>query len=440
MHVTEEHLRQLAENRLPVTVRARVVRHLLTACRPCLELARRVLFPELEEVPDYSGVLRRLELAGVLALEDVAVERRVARELWDHHLARLAPGPRRMAIRSNPDLHTWGTFEQLLDEARKIEAGQPLESLDLTHDALAVADLLAPESYGEDHVHDLRAEAWAFLGNLKRRAGDFSGAEEALRAAVESLERGSEDPYLETNVLSMTASLLTDLGELEKAADLLEGASLLARSVRDHPLEGRLRIQQAGNIGLVDPARGLKLAERGLRLLRRSKSEDRHTELGGVHIMTFCTNEIGETEEARATLETYRFLYEAFPDPATQGRLLLLDGLICRNEGRLEASERLLRRLVEHYGREGLDFDLTLATLEWAEALVLLGRHREAAGVLREVYPLIEQWGGHVDILRAWKIVEEAVRRQAAHREAFRELAMTVRRRWLSVSRTAGGP
>lgn len=61
---------------------------------------------------------------------------------------------------------------------------------------------------------------------------------------------------------------------------------------------------------------------------------------------------------------------------------------------------------------------------------MLLGRHREAAGVLQEVYPLIEQWTPHVDILRAWKIVEEAVQRQAVQHEAFREPAMTVRRRW----------
>ena len=430
MHVTEDHLRRLAENQLPASDRARVVRHLLTACRSCLELAQKVLFPEAEEVPDYSGVLRRLELAGVLALHDVAVERRVARELWDRRLARLAPGPRRMAIRSQPDLHTWGTFDLLLAEAKRVEAAQPLESLDLAHDALAVADLLAPEVYGEERIHDLRAGAWAFLGNLKRRAGDLPGAQEALRAAAECVEQGSEDPYVEANVLSMTASLLTDLGDLEAAADLLEDAAVLVRSVRDRALEGRLRIKQAGNIGLLDPARGLKLAERGLRLLRRSRSDDRHTELGGVHIMTFCTNEIGETEEARASLEAYRYLYEAFPDPATQGRLLLLDGLICRNEGRLDESERLLHRLAEHYAGVGLAFDLTLATLEWSEALVLLGRHRDAAGVLQEVYPLIEQWGAHVDILRAWKIVEEAVRRQAVQHEAFRELAMTVRRRW----------
>src|SRR6266545_3339397 len=271
VHVTEDHLRQLAEDRLPAGERQSVGRHLLTACPSCLELARKVLFPEHEQKPDYAGVRRRLELSAVLAWNDVAVETGVARALWEHHLGRLAPGPRLMAIRNNPDLHTWGMFDLLLTEAKRLSADKPLESLDLAYAALAVADLLSPAAYSEERIHDLRAGAWALLGNLKRLASDFAGAQEALRAAAEDMEKGTGDPYETINVLSMTASLVTDLGQLEDAADLLEEAAVLARSVRDRPLEGRLWIKQAGNISWVDPACGFKLAERGLRLLRRKE-------------------------------------------------------------------------------------------------------------------------------------------------------------------------
>lgn len=430
MHVTEDHLHQLAENRLPTDVRTKVVRHLLAACRPCLDLARKVLFPEAHQEPDYTGVLRRLELAGLLALNGVEVEKGNARALWDSHLAHLAPGLRLMAIRHNPDLHTWGMFDLLLTEAKRLGPEQPLESLDLAYAALAVTDLLSPETYAPERIHDLQARAWAYLGNAKRLAGDFPGAQEALRAAAESLEQGSGDPYEAANVLSMTASLLTDLGEFEQAERLLAKAVVLAHKLRDHPFEGRLRIKQAGNIGWLNPARGLKLADHGLRLLRRSKTEDRHTELGGVHIMIFCANETGETEEARATLETYRFLYENFPDPATQGRLLLLDGLICRKENRLAESEDRLRRLASHYAEHDMAFDLTLATLDWAESLVLLGRFQQATGIMRKLYPMIERWRVPVDVLRAWKILQEAVRAQLVQPAAFRNLSMTIRRSW----------
>ena len=335
-----------------------------------------------------------------------------------------------MAIRSNPDLQTWGMFDLLLAEAKRITLERPVEAVDLAYAALAVTDLLDPHAYSKERIRDHRTSAWAAIGNAKRMAGDFPGAGEALRTAAEMVELGTGDPYGEANVLSMTASLLTDLGDFERAVDFLKDAAALARTVRDRSLEGRLRIQQSSSIGWENPVQGLKLAERGLRLLRKSRSGDQYANLAGLHLTALWANELGDFEEARATLETYRYLYAVFPDPATQGRLLLLDALICRNEGRLEESERLLRRLVMHYSEQGMAFDVTLATLEWAEALVLLGRHREATGVLQEAYPLIEQWGVPVDILRAWKIVEEAVRQQAGHHEAFRELAMTVRRRW----------
>jgi hypothetical protein len=132
----------------------------------------------------------------------------------------------------------------------------------------------------------------------------------------------------------------------------------------------------------------------------------------------------------RPPLETYRYLYASFPDPGTQGRLLLLDGLICRKEGRLEDSETLLHQLATHYAENAMPFDLTLATLEWAESLVLLRRFDEAAEVMREVYPLIERWRVPMDVLRAWKIVQESVRARTVQDTAFRELSLTVRRKW----------
>jgi tetratricopeptide (TPR) repeat protein len=430
LHLTEIQLRQLADDQLPAEERKTAVRHLLARCRPCLDLARKVLFPEMESEPDYSGVLRRLDLSLVLARNDVDVERGVARALWDGHLSALEPGPRLMAIRNNPDLQTWGAFDLLLAEAKRITLERPIEAVDLVYAALAVTDLLDTSAYGDERINDFKANSWAVLANAKRLAGDFQGAGEALRTAAGMVDLGTGDPYEEANVLSMTASLLTDLGEFERAAEVLQDAVALARSVRDRPLEGRLRIKQSSAIGWADPAQGLRLAELGLKLLRRPKSEDKHTELGALHLTALWANELGEFEEARSTLETYRYLYATFPDPWTQGHLLLLDGLICRNEARLEDSERLLRRLVEHDSEHGMAFDLTLATLEWAEALVLLGRYRDATDVLQEVYPLIEQWGAHIDILRAWKIVEESVQRRVVQHETFRELAMTVRRRW----------
>jgi len=70
----------------------------------------------------------------------------------------------------------------------------PVDAVDLAYAALTVTDLLDQRAYSEERIHDLRASAWAALGNAKRMAGDFPGAGEALRTAAETLEQGSGDP------------------------------------------------------------------------------------------------------------------------------------------------------------------------------------------------------------------------------------------------------
>lgn len=156
MHLTEIQLRHLAEDRLSPEERKAAVRHLLARCRDCLDLARKVLFSEMKSEPDYSGLLRRLDLSLVLAMNGVEVERGVARSLWDRHLSALAPGPRLMAIRNNPNLQTWGAFDLLLAEAKRITLERPVEAVDLAYAALTVADLLDPRAYGDERIHDFR--------------------------------------------------------------------------------------------------------------------------------------------------------------------------------------------------------------------------------------------------------------------------------------------
>ncbi|HYQ83983.1 MAG TPA: hypothetical protein VEP28_08260, partial [Rubrobacter sp.] len=181
MHLTEDQLRDLGEDRLSADELRRVVRHLLSACPSCLSLARQVLAAELPFEADYDGVLRRMGLAWVLMQNDVQVEKGIARALWEGNLAVLEPGRRLMAIRHNPDLQTWGTWDLLVEEAKRIALERPVEAVDLAYAALAVTDLMDPRAYEEECIQDWRAGAWSTLANAKRLAGDFLGAREALR-------------------------------------------------------------------------------------------------------------------------------------------------------------------------------------------------------------------------------------------------------------------
>jgi tetratricopeptide (TPR) repeat protein len=425
-HASREQIEDLIAERLPLEEARNLVSHLLSGCGRCAELVRAAICPDDEE-PDYAALLRRLELAYVLAQNDVQVERRIADELWPR-LENQPPERRLFIIKNMDGYRTWGMYERVVEQTKSIARIDPLQAVDLAHLALAITELLDTKSYGQERINDFQAGAYTALGNAKRLVGDFAGAEAALRAAKDLLEKGTGDPYEKAYLISIYSSLQADLGDLEKATEILDQAVRHARSVKDRQLEARLVLQQSSFIGFVDPALGLELAEEGISLLEPQK--DPRLDLIGRHLLAFWTNELGDPEEATAIMATYRYMYDRFTDAFWAGRLLHLKANIARTAGDLRTAEGLFRQLVEIYAESNFDFDLTLASLDLAEVLASQGRVAEAGEILSQLYPVLESWKLHGDILRSWKILLAGIEQKAVQAKAFRELAMTLRRKW----------
>ena len=100
--------------------------------------------------------------------------------------------------------------------------------------ALAVAERLDPEVYGEERVCDFKTAALAALGDARRLAGDFAGARLAFSQARINLEMGTGDVLEEASLLGGLVKLLCDLGEYGRPA-----ADAPARQ-RPLPPDGRL--------------------------------------------------------------------------------------------------------------------------------------------------------------------------------------------------------
>src|SRR4051812_1355954 len=112
-HTSGEAMRGLLDGSLPAADRRRIVRHLLSGCEPCVGVALGVIYPEC---PDYEGIARRLELAMVLAENEVAVERRHGLEGWGS-LKPLPSEERLFLVKNQPELRTWGLYEKIIEEA-----------------------------------------------------------------------------------------------------------------------------------------------------------------------------------------------------------------------------------------------------------------------------------------------------------------------------------
>lgn len=215
-----------------------VVRRLLAGSpqRPTQSRADRSSLAGRSEAVRYDEAFRRTERHLAEAHERIQRERDLAAAQWSslegHPTARQL-----IMVRNDERLCHWGMFDLLLAKSREAMETSSAAAVGLAELALAVAERLDPDAYGEERVSDFKTAALAALGDARRRAGDLAGARLAYSQARINLEMGTGDLLEEAGLLGGLVKLLCDLGEYGKAAQSLERASALYRRMGDAPLE-----------------------------------------------------------------------------------------------------------------------------------------------------------------------------------------------------------
>ncbi len=218
-----------------------VIRHLLAfAPEETAEQRRRGSRPSRRRGgggPRYDEAFRRTEHLLTEAHDKVRRERSLAIIQWStlegHPAARQL-----MMVRNDERLHHWGIYDLLLEKSREAASRDTAAATGLAEMALAVAERLAAESYGEERLADFKTAALTALGDARRAAGDLAGARLAFSQARIQLEMGTGDLMEEANLLGTLTKLLCDLGEYGKAASSLERATALYHRLGDDRLDG----------------------------------------------------------------------------------------------------------------------------------------------------------------------------------------------------------
>jgi tetratricopeptide (TPR) repeat protein len=444
-HIREELFERFLRTEVSREEGGLVVRHLLSSCPQCSETAHRLtsvlgLWEGLQSDGQvdwdhaYEEVLRRALAFANQQERRLAVEKLRGWSQWAQ-LEPMTPHLRLVMVKANKSFHTWGLYDRLLEASRWHLRIDPAVSVDVLRLAIVVAERLNPEEIGAERLADLQAGVWAALGNALRLAADFAGSCQAFAAARKLLGQGSGDPAEEGNLLSLEGSYLKDLGQFEAAEAALRSALRCFQQAGDVHRQGRVMLKLGEAVGQIDPARGLRHLERAVALI--DPEREPRLALCAEHDLAWYLNDNGQTDEALATLERARPLYQQFPDKWTQLRLLWLEGRIAYRRGDFIQAESLLGQVWDEFRLRNLNHELVLVSIDLAQALTGKGELSRAAQLAADCHAIMSQWALHNDALAAWIVFRDALAGQGVQSGLFHQMESYFRRHWLTPARFA---
>ncbi len=354
--------------------------------------------PAWDEEDCWRRVFNRLEQRVAL----IRLERDAAPDL----VAELLRLPREQ--REARRYQTLAVCELLIERSFEEGFENPPRSIEIAELAILLSERLDAEHYGHAVVQDLRARAWAYLGNARRISSDLPGAEQALAHAETLAEDGSADLLEEARRLDLKASLLSDQGRFEEAAEILDVVIDIYEEVRDPHRKGRALISQGLFLSYAGhPEKTVERIREGLSLI--DAATEARLVLMARHNLAWALSDCGRPAEALRYLESFRSCYAEFPNAWTGLRLQWLEGRIAAGMGRLDEAESRLREVRQRFVEQGLGYDASMVTLDLA-AIYLQeeGRGAEIRKLAAEMLPIFLSQDVHRQALAALAAFQHA--------------------------------
>ncbi|HWM95035.1 MAG TPA: tetratricopeptide repeat protein [Thermoanaerobaculia bacterium] len=390
-----------------------IVPHLQDHCPVCRE--------------QYEQIRRLTREAGHSDEEVGVVEWREAPEL----LGRLEelPFPEQIRqIEEDEALHTWGLCQLLLQRSREVVSENPRKALERAELAVAVSHHLGA-AYDLGWVLDLRARAYAHLGNARRVVGELLSAEASFRKAESLLAQSrTGNLWAEAEVLDMKGSLRMDQRRFEEARKLFDRARELYREEGDSHGTAKVFLKQAKLF------REMEDLEQAIAWLQRSPEEidsvqEPHLFAAAMHNLLATLALAGRFGEALELLPEVRSLLRETARPLDWVRLRWTEGSIAFGLGRLDEAEAAYREVHREFLKHGVLYSVALVSLDLALLLSGQGRTDELKRLAAELMEIFAAQEVHREATAALVLFQRACEEERVTAELISRLSVLLRRK-----------
>ncbi|MBV8202520.1 MAG: hypothetical protein JOZ15_18025 [Acidobacteria bacterium] len=393
-----------------------LVPHLIGICPGCREIYR-----ELQRLKQEVGHWDEM----VVVLEGLD-----APDLWQ----RLHPLPYDQQLRQveeEGELQTWALCRLLLRKSLEATFHRPDLAVQLAFLAVKIAVHLG-DAYDSDWVMDLRALAFAYLGNARRVLGEHQSADDAFHEAHSHLRRsGTGNPRVDAEVLDLEASLRRDERRFGEALKLLE--QVVATFTSDDPEIKDLH--RAGH-ALVNKAYTFEQmgdVEQAIALLREAaplivEHRDPRLVLCLKHNLLWFLPAAGRSQEAEALLPEVRELAARLGNDLDLVRLRWAEGRVAFGLGHRGPAEQAFKDVQREFLERDMGYDAALVSLDLAILYAQEGCIPELKQLALDVLPVFSSQEVHREAMAALLLFQHACEEERLTVELARQLAALLER------------
>jgi len=416
-HLSLVTLARLATGRIGVEEMQQVViPHVVAVCAGCREIHE-----ELQRLKQEVGHWDEM----VVVLEGLD-----APDLWQ----RLQPLPYDQQLRQveeDGELQTWALCRLLLRKSLESTYHRPDLAMQLAFLAVKIA-LHLGDTYHRDWVMDLRALAFAYLGNARRVLGELQSADDAFHEAHSHLRRsGTGNQRIEAEVLQLEASLRQAERRFGAALELLDRVVATYTSedteVQDFHLAGQALIKKAYTLEQMGDV------EEAIPLLREAaplivENRDPRLILCLKHNLVWFLSAAGRSQEAEEFLPEVKELAERLGNDLDLVRLRWAEGRVEFGLGRRGPAEGAFKEVQREFLERDMGYDAALVSLDLAVLYAHEGCIPELKQLALDILPVFSSREVHREAMATLLLFQQACQEERLTVELARHLVFLLER------------
>lgn len=368
---------------------------------------------------------RLLQEIGHWDEEIAVVESRQAPELF----AWLGEHPFEEQLRlvdEREDFQCWGLCNLLLKRSSEAVFEDPERATDLAELGVRVTQHLG-DVYDPNWVLDLRARAYACLGNAQRVLGELRSAEAAFRNAERFLaESTSGNSLVAAEVVDLKSSLRRDQRRLDEAVSLADRALQLYRENGERRGIAKVFLFKTTALReLGDLEQAIELLERGGEI--DPAAEPRLYAYARFNLLT-CLTLAERHADAERLVPEVRARFREVAQPLDLVRLRWAEAILAAGLGREEEAEAAYRDVQREFLDRRMGYDAALVSLDLAVLYAQRGAVQELKRLAAEIMPAFESREVHREAMAALIMFQNACEEERLTVTLARHLAAFLQR------------